>query len=199
MPDLYLDEEKLDFEDPGQKSTIGDLVATVEKELVELRRFVMEVWVDGEKLGDWRVSPMLKSPVSVHGDFRLITASVETVALEGVDMVQEYIKVIKESISACVQESRARGSGQSHFTNIFEGLIDVVKTMDALTRGGGRYGIDLFRENPANYYKHLLKYLDILSDAKGSGDTVLLADVLEYELKPVLEEMEEKIFYRYVA
>ncbi|MBI1911701.1 MAG: hypothetical protein HYS21_06830 [Deltaproteobacteria bacterium] len=196
MPEVYLDGSKIDFEDSGKNLTIGELIVSLESELIRHRRFVLELWVDGEKLDNWRESLFLKKPVSSHGDFKLNTASVDAIALEGIDIVQEYLRVIKSNITVCVRDLRIGNIGDTELSPIFEGLIEVVKTLDALTQGGGRYGIDLFKENPGVFYQPLLKNMEALKNAKDSGDAVLAADILEYELHPLIEEIEEKVFHK---
>jgi hypothetical protein len=85
------------------------------------------------------------------------------------------------------------------FSAIFEGLAEVLKTAVALTRGAGRYRIDLFREDPSVFYKPLMERLEELDSARSAKDTVLMADILEYELVPLITGLEEKAFSRHCA
>lgn len=196
MVDVYLDDVKLDFEDRGSGSTIGELIEAVERDLTGHRRFVMELWVDGERQPEWRGSQMLKRPLSTHSDFKLKTASMEEVALEGLDLVQEYIRVTRENIALCAGDIRVGAkTADAVFASIFDSLVEIVKTIDALARGGEKYRMDLFKENPASYFSPIIRCLEALKDAKEAGDTVTVADILEYELQPFLEEMEEKLFH----
>lgn len=196
MPEVYLDGIKLDFEDRSRSSTVGELVDAIESDLTGLRRFVMELWIDGQELREWRGDTVLKKPISGFSDFNLRTASMEEVALEGLSLAQEYIKVTKDSICACSQDIRIGKPGtDAGYASIFESLVEIVKTIDALARGGERYGMDLFKENPSAYYSPILKCLEAMRDARESGDSVTLADLLEYELLPFLEEMDENLFH----
>lgn len=200
MPDVYIDGKRLDFNDTESNSTISDLIGELEKSLIGLRRFISEIWVDGIKVDNWKSSQAIHKPIAEYKDLNMITVSVEAIALEGLDLVQEYIKLIKDNIGTCVKNIRLGfGDAENEFTEIFEGMIEVVKTMDALTRGGDKYRMALFKENPSIYYKPLLKHLETIRAAKESGDGVLTADILEYELLPFLNEMEFKIFNKYVA
>lgn len=197
MTQVYLDGIRLDFEDKGNDSTIGELIDAVERDLTGNRRFVMELWVDGERLSEWRGSKVLKRPISGYEDFKLNTASMEEVALEGLDLVQEYIRVTRDNVPLCVGELRVGGStrADSAFASIFDGLVEILRTMDALARGGEKYNMDLFMENPASYFNAIMRCLEEMKQAKENGDSVLLADLLEYELQPFLEAMEERIFH----
>jgi len=198
MTEVYLDGVRLEFEDTGSSSTIKDLIETIEKDLSGLRRFVMELWIDGEMLQEWRGSRVLNRPMSTYSDFKLKTASMEEVALEGLDLVQEYMKVTKENIDAAVNDLRVgNGRADAVMSSVFDGFVEIVKTIDALARGGERYRMDLFRENPSAYFNHVIRGLEDLKEAGESRDTITAADILEYELKPLLEEMEGNLFHYY--
>jgi len=196
MVDVYLDGSRLEFEDAGNDSTIGDLISAVERDLTCHRRFVMELWVDGHRLPEWREGVVLSKPLSGHSDYKLNTASMEEVALEGLDLLQEYIRLTKDNVPLCAGALRSGGANaDAAFASIFEGLVEIVRTADALARSGEKYNMDLFTENPAVFFGPILKSLEDIKDAKDAGDTVLLADLLEYELLPFLDEMEEKLFH----
>ena len=198
MTEVYLDGVRLEFEDSGSGSTIKELIDTIENDLSGLRRFVMELWIDGEMLQEWRGSRVLNRPLSIYNDFKLKTASMEEVALEGLDLVQEYIKVTRDNIDACVKDLRVgNGRADAVLSSVFDGFVEIVKTIDALARGGEKYRRDLFRENPATYFNPVIRGLDELREASESRDSITAADVLEYELKPLLEEMDSNLFHYY--
>ena len=198
MTEVYLDGVRLEFEDSGSGSTIKELIETIENDLSGLRRFVMELWIDGEMLQEWRGSRVLNRPISIYSDYKLKTASMEEVALEGLDLVQEYMKVTRENIDACVNDLRVgNGRADAVMSSVFDGFVEIVKTIDALARGGERYRMDLFRENPAAYFNPVIRGLEELREASDGGDSITAADILEYELKPLLEEMEGNLFHYY--
>ncbi|MCC6503599.1 MAG: hypothetical protein IT362_10760 [Deltaproteobacteria bacterium] len=198
MAEVYLDGMRLEFEDRENRSTIRELIDTIEKDLAGLRRFVMELWIDGELLEEWRGSQVLSRPLSIYSDFKLKTASMEEVALEGLDLVQEYLKVTKENIDACVKDLRV-GSARADIlmSSVFDGFVEIVKTLDALARGGERYRMDLFRESPAQYFNPVIRALEELREARDGRDSVAAADILEYELGPLVDEMEDNLFHFY--
>ncbi len=198
--DIYLDGEKLEYEDAGGDSTVKELVEALEKELHGVRRCITEIWVNGENVAEWMSEAVLGKRISEHSELKLKTASVEALALEGIDILHEYIRFIKENITSCSTDLRmGRPSAESLFAAIFEGLVEVLKTAEALTRGAGRYRIDLFKEAPAVFYKPLMERLDELNSARSARDTVLMADILEHELVPLITGMEEKVFTGYAT
>ncbi len=196
MTDIYLDGTLLDYEDVDRDSTIGDLVQAVEKELKPMRSFVFELWVDGEKIEGWRDREIMDNSIYKYREIRLVTTTVDTIAMEGLNIVQEYINLIKRKISGVVKELRSGNIDvEKDISTIFEGLNEIVKTMNSLIEGGTRYGIKIFKENPAPYYAPILEYMEKLRNAFSCGDTVLMADLLEYELLAHLESMERRIFH----
>ncbi|MBE7414792.1 MAG: hypothetical protein HS130_06030 [Deltaproteobacteria bacterium] len=196
MTEVYLDDTRLDFEDRGRSSTIGELIDAVEKDLTSHRRFVMELWVDGERLSGWRGSEVMKKPLSVHRGFVLKTASMEEVALEGLDLAQEYLRVTGDNIRLCISDLRTGNTrADASFSSVFDGLVEVVRTIDALVKGGEKYNMDLFNVNPASYFGPIVNFLEDMKEARESGDHVALADLMEYELSPFVGEMEEKLFH----
>lgn len=197
MPEVYLDGARIDYVDTRNDATIGELVSAIEEEMRDLRRFVLELWIDGQKLDDSVKGELLKQPINSFTDVEFKTVSIESLALEGVDMVQEYINVIKDNIDDCAEGIRVGGPNTDVLlASILEGIVEIVKTTDALIKGVENYKIDLFRENPTNYYKPLMNFLEDLVEALNGSDSVLLADTLEYELKPFLAHMEEALFFR---
>lgn len=198
--DIYLDGEKLEYEDTKGDATLKELVEVLEKELHGVRRCITEIWVNGENVAEWMSESVLGKRISEHSELKLKTVQVEALALEGIDMLHEYIRFIKENISSCSADLRmGRPSAESLLSAIFDGLVEVLKTAVALTRGASRYRIDLFREDPAVFYKPLMERLEELDSARSARDTVLMADILEYELVPLITGMEEKAFSRHCA
>jgi len=197
MPKVYLDNMQIDYEDTGKDSTIRELVSALDKELGSLKRFIFEIAVDGtDAPHGWRGGEVSGRKLSECAEIRLTTTSVEDMAIVGLDTVREYINVIGETIEACVKDLRIGSpSAEAAFSTVFEGVIEVVKTMDALSQGTVRYNMKLFKKKPEEYFSPLHQKLETITNVKKSGDTVLLADVLEYELKPLLEEIKEEVFH----
>ncbi len=195
MTEVYLDDTRLDYEDTEKDSTVGDFVAEVEKQLREHRRFVFEIRVDGELREEWRGSPFLEEKLINFNELRIISVSVESVALKGIDVLQQSFKLIAENTIKCVQSVRQSGNLDNPLlTSVTEGLTEAVKTLNELRKGAGGYNMKLFEQDPANFYKPVLDCLEAMDSARGSGDSVLFADVLEHELAPLVDEILSGLF-----
>ncbi len=198
MTEVYLDDARLDVTGLGPASTIGDIIEAVETDLRPCRRFIQELWVDGTNRGEgWKEAEALGEPVRGLSEVRLVTEAVDQLVLKGIYTVGEYIDFIRGLIRTASLSLR-QGSMEVDglLASIIESTGEVVKTMDSLYRCGLSYGIDVFRDNPGAYYEGILGNVSGLRDARLSRDSVLLADILEYELGPLLGEMMEKVFYR---
>ncbi len=198
MTEVYLDDARLELTGLGPASTIGDVINAVETDLRPLRRFIQELWVDGDRRGyAWKEAVELCEPVINVGELRLFTEGVDHLVLKGIYTVNEYIAFI-EGLLESASDSLRRGSFKVDKTlaSIIESTGEVVKTMDSLYKCGLSYGMDVFRHDPGEYYEKILRNLSGLRDARISRDNILLADMLEYELGPLLRDMMEKVFYR---
>ncbi len=192
MTDVYIDGIKLDFEDTAGDSTLGNLILEVEKELKGIRRYVNLLSIDGESIEDWRAGAVLKKAIHASAEVKLQTASFDEVALEGLDTLREYAAVIKENISSCVSSLRRGSPAGDGFSSVVEGVVEVIKTVEGLLRGG-MYGVELFRKDPGGCCAAMIEVLESLKEAGQARDCVTMADILEYELAPLVKELEETL------
>ncbi len=198
ITEVYLDETKLDFSGLSLSSTVGDIVEVVETDLRPLRRFIMELWVDGKNEGlAWKDGVVINEPVKSYGELRLFTSDIDPVVLQGIYTVGEYNDFICELTRKMTDALRCGfGEVDNYLGAIIESIGEMVKTMDSLYKCGLAYGIEVFKENPVAYYEAILNNMTALKDARLALDNILLADILEYEFTPLLREMEDKVFSR---
>jgi len=196
--EVYLDEARLDFSGLSRSSTVGEIVEAVETDLRPLRRFIMELWVDGKNEGlEWKDGVVINEPVKSYGELRLFTSGIDPVVLQGIYTVGEYNTFICD-LTQKMTDALRRGSGEvdNYLGAIIESIGEMVKTMDSLYKCGLAYGIDVFKENPVSYYEAILSNMGAMKDARLALDNILLADILEYEFAPLLKRMEDKVFSR---
>ncbi len=198
MTEVYLDETKLELGGVNRASTVGDIIEAVEADLKPYRRFIQELWVDGTNKGlGWKDATAIKEPAVRYEELKLFTGDVDPIVLKGIDTVSEYIVFICDLIEETSGKLRRGAAEVDNFLGaIIESTGEVIKTMDSLYRCGLSYGMDIFRENPITCYEAILSNMSALKDARLSRDNILLADILEYELAHLLNNMEEKVFYR---
>lgn len=71
-----------------------------------------------------------------------------------------------------------------------------MKTVEAFTGEAGRHGAAQFGEDPAVYLRPMIDRLEEVNAARASGDTVVAADILEYEVGPLVAKTEELFLSR---
>ena len=195
MTEVFLDGQRIEFEDRDKSATLGELIEAMNRELKSMKRFIVEVSVDGESMIDWAGSSSLRDSIYAHSDLRLFSDAVESMALKGLHTVEEYILLIKAEAALCLTDIRTgAGSAGARLNAVFEGMIEVIKNMEALSIGAGKYAITVFREDPSPYLKRALETLEAIGKARAAGDAVTLTDALEYEAIPLLEEMGRALF-----
>ncbi|VAV85548.1 hypothetical protein MNBD_DELTA01-342 [hydrothermal vent metagenome] len=197
---IYLDGARLDYEDTESDATLGDLVKAIEGEMQSLKRIVSELAIDGEDCEHWRTEELMAGKLADFKELKFVTGSFEDFVVKAVDTLQEYIKVMRENIGASVAVLR-RGEGYKPelLISIIEGIVQIMTSIDELSRGMSKMGVNTFKENPSVYYAPLLKHMEDLEAARGGGDSLLVADILEYEILPILGDMDEKLFHSGVS
>lgn len=196
LTQIYLDGTRLDYEDTEDDATLENLVKAIEEEMRSEKRIVSGLEIDGEPRDNWRTVELMSSNLKDFKELKLLTLSFDEFASIAVSTLQEYIKVMKENTNVSVAVLR-RGEGGSPelFVSIIEGISQIMSSVDELSRGMSVLDVNTFKEDPSVYYGPLLKNMEELERARNGGDTLLTADILEYEILPILEDMDKKLFH----
>ncbi len=193
---IFLDEMLIDYTDTENDAVVGDLVGAIENEMRSQKRIVSELEIDSEPLLYWRSEDFMSRKLSDFKELRFTSEGFDEFVASAVGILQEYLKVMVENIGASVAVIR-RGSGLKPelMVSIFEGLVQIMGTIDELSRGAAVMGTQTFKEDPLVYYAPLLKQMEALEQARSRGDSLVVADILEYEILPILADMEGKLFH----
>ncbi len=193
---IFLDETLIDYTDTENNAVVGDLVGAIEQEMKSQKRIVSELKVDSEPYLHWRSDDFMARKLSEFKELKFTSSSFDEFVASAVGTLQEYIKVMMENTGASVAVIR-RGSGLQPqlLVSILDGLVQIMATIDELSRGMAVMGVKTFKEDPLIYYTPLLKHMEELEQARSLGDSLVVADVLEYEILPMLEDMDLKLFH----
>jgi len=193
---IFLDETLIDYTDTENNAVVEDLVGAIEQEMKPQKRIVSELKVDSEPYLHWRSDEFMARKLSDFKELKFTSNSFEEFAASAVGTLQEYIKVMKENTGASVAVIR-RGSGLKPelLVSILDGLVQIMATIDELSRGMAVMGIKTFKEDPLAYYTPLLQHMEDLEQGRSLGDSLVVADILEYEILPMLEDMDQKLFH----
>lgn len=110
----------------------------------------------------------------------------EPIIIETLDSLKEYtprLKEASESIAESLQSGDQNKSVQQ-LPQFFEGIQWVVSAINGLKQNGYDLSVDTL---------YLNEFLKEIEEAIINQDYVLLADLLEYEISPILEAWIEKI------
>jgi len=193
---IFLDEMLIDYTDTENDAVVGDLVGAIEAELKSQKRIVSGLKIESEPLLHWRSEDFMARKLSDFKELSFISEGFDEFAAAAVGTLQEYIKVMVENTGASVAVIR-RGGGLKPelLVSIFEGLVQIMATIDELSRGMAVMGIRTFKEDPLAYYAPLLEQMEELEQARSRGDSLVVADILEYEILPILADMDDKLFH----
>lgn len=193
MTDLYIDDNKIEYEDTEDNSTIGDFVKEVEGQLFDVKQLIVGIEVDGSHADDIHSPELLESPVGDHKEVRLSTVPLKLLLDEGIKVCNQYIPHIKGAISVIIEVLRAGKSDEATklTAGLFDALNEFVKTLAVINSNVIRFNLPLFKESPTEYYEGLIDHLSEMLKARDSGDIILVGDLLDYEIMPIILSLEK--------
>lgn len=196
MTEIYLDETKLDFTDEDKKATIFDLVKELEKELHKEKQIVASIEIDGKEISDWHSKEIAELLLSEKNIIKVHTSTMNEFFLSSLEHSKEYLNTIKSNVKNIVQRLRAGNEEFAQFilAKAMDDIKEWVKTVCSVNKGAASNGIILFKQDPAKYYSLILKNMEEIKKAQDNQDMVLLGDLLEYEVLPLLEEIGKEMF-----
>lgn len=193
MTELYIDDNIIEYEDTDNNSTIGDFIREVEGQLSGVKQLIVAIEVDGDVQEDLYSKELLDIPVADRKEIRLSTAPLKALLEVGINTCNEYIVHIKGAIVVIVDALRA-GKNDEVFKllpGLFESLNEVIKTLAVINANVVRYNLEIFKDSPTSYYDALVVHLGELLSAKDSDDLILVGDLLDYEILPIVDALEK--------
>jgi len=193
MTELYIDGNIIEYEDTGKNSTIGDFVKEVENQLSEVKQLIVGIEVDGNAAEDMHSHELLSAHVAEHKEIRLSTAPLKAVLEVGLSTCNEYIPHINGTIGAILDALR-EGNNNKAFNllpGLFDALNELVRTLAVINTSVTRYNLEIFKESPVTCYESLVTHLSQILSARDAGDLILIGDLLDYEIIPIIETLEK--------
>ncbi len=196
MTEIYLNETKLDFTDKDKNANISDLIKELEKELHKQKQIISSVEIDGIKISEWHSKEIGESLLSEKNLIKIQTTTMNEFFLSSLEHSREYLDVIKTNTGNIVKwlRSGAEEFGQFILAKMLDDINEWIKTVSSLNKMAVSEGISLFKEDPSKYYSLILKNMEEIKNAQDNQDMVLLGDILEYEVVPLLEKIGNEMF-----
>ena len=184
--EIFLDNQKLDIQ-IEIADTIDTIVKSVEEFAKNNGRVVVEVKVDGKDLGE-----LENKGIATIEDIEFFTKSGRIIALEAIQEMNGYIERLKNGSKQLVDEINNGDGGKiSQMTlDAIDGLEWIYNILYSIEN------ISTINYTEIGFQKTFDKYQDIIRDILESledKDEMLLADLMEYEVPDIIEELREYI------
>ena len=181
---IYIDNSKLDFQIEID-DTLDTIVKSVEEFAKNNGRVVVEVKVDGKDLGE-----LENKGIATIEDIEFFTKSGRIIALEAIQEMNAYIERLKNGSKQLVDEINNGDGGKiSQMTlDAIDGLEWIYNILYSIEN------ISTINYIEIGFQKTFDKYQDIIRDILESledKDEMLLADLMEYEIPDIVEEIKE--------
>ena len=181
---IYIDNSKLDFQIEID-DTLDTIVKSVEEFAKNNGRVVVEVKVDGKDLGE-----LENKGIATIEDIEFFTKSGRIIALEAIQEMNAYIERLKNGSKQLVDEINNGDGGKiSQMTlDAIDGLEWIYNILYSIEN------ISTINYTEIGFQKTFDKYQDIIRDILESledKDEMLLADLMEYEIPDIVEEIKE--------
>lgn len=183
---LTLDGQSVDTA-PMRGQTLSQLIRAVERELTP-ERVITSMTLDGRPLDGQSERDEADTAVEELKNLDIRTQRVDALARGTLENVIAFIPGLAGSITACVEALHAGDdkTGHQHLGRLIEGLQIVSSALPLIARSlpaGGDAEGELLPQTEE--FKDLLLRI---AAAQESADTVLLCDLLEFELAGILED-----------
>jgi hypothetical protein len=179
-------------------STFGEVMEQLSLLLKRRGRVITGITMNQQTLTGGRQFDYRNFPLSQVETLELNTANPSELAKEALDSCEEHLDMLLKATIRTTELFREGDdlTANQNYSRLIEGLRWLVKGLDAVT---GMLKIDetttFANGKNLRYYQNelLMPILDNLYRAQKDEDWVLLTDLLEYELSPVLKEWAQLI------
>lgn len=178
-------------------STAGDLLEYLKKTYLSPRDFISVISVNGEEVSEKQQAALVKRPVSEIESFEITTENPTDLSIRTLEKMDEFVDSLIALLESSSDKFRIEDEtiANKHFLTSVEALqtfVDVIikiKTLNALD-----YKDILYNSKPVlEKEEALLRTFNSLRDLQEGRDWISLADIIEYELVPLLHDW-KKIF-----
>jgi hypothetical protein len=188
MMDLIVDGNAVAVPEEGVQ-TIADVVGSVSQNL-DVKRRIVRVVVDGEDItGD---ADRHMRPKNGTERVEVTTGLASELALEMLSNIQEFHGALETELSRTADEFRLGNQEKSNemFARCLDGLQILIRTTISVANllQVDSTEVKAGSSKMSDATEQLTRVLNELIEAQKNNDTILTADLIEYELSPLLED-----------
>ncbi len=181
--------------DPKDQAELGSLLEEFVSKRFFRDEFIAKIKINGEEIPEDVMLTMKMKPVADVQSIEINTDTFRAVSIRALDSMDEYVEGLVGLVEQSADKFRTddETSANKNFINCVEGLqtfigiIDKVKNINGLDFESMKHsGIAVSVKE-----QELLQVLNTLFASQKSRDWISLADILEYELAPLIVEWKE--------
>ena len=183
---LTLDGKQVRSSQFGNDSNLAELIRNLEMKFAP-ERVIISMTLDGKPLDQKTEKDKAGLPLEKLGNLEVLTQNVNSLARNTLATLCDYLPELVEAIEDSVL--LLQGSDESEGHRGLEVLIDGIQ-MASLAWKGIACFIKIEGREPEEVLPDMPAFnvvLQMIARAQESGDIVQICDLLEFELKPVLE------------
>ncbi len=190
----YIDSKLLDI-DTSKFNNLEDLIYEVMSNHTAGDKLITEVKVNDVTFserwpGEAKIIPLDKI---VRIDF--ITSSIETIALKMLEDIPAQVESITKGLLEAAELYRVADEQEANlnFIKIVTSLRDFVNFVTQLKNANviPWEKLEIKGMDIDTYYTRMIKLIDEMLDVQEDEDWILLADLIEYELAPIMNKWKE--------
>jgi hypothetical protein len=198
MPQIFIDGQEHTIEDTQAKGTVGKLLAALVTTLGSSQRMICEVTLNGVSITEESLPDVAQRESATARSLVLKTMMYQELARLGIERANLLLQqvILETTQSAGSFRSASQEEANRHYAVCLEDLqlaVDMVEQLLKLQEGSGNAGNHQHRESMRILLDQLATITGELLSAHRRSDAMVLADVLTYELAPLLHQMQRTL------
>ncbi|RZD14053.1 MAG: hypothetical protein EVJ47_07405 [Candidatus Acidulodesulfobacterium ferriphilum] len=196
--DIIIDGNKIDF-DPSNVENIYDFLTNDIKKFISKGTVIKEIFLDDKNYDDLMIDDeKAKSfKLSNPGKFKINTMTSQELVAQSLDSVDAYFSDLLKNIGKVADLLRA-GSDREGFTDFaadLKGIGAFVQIMDKIALFLNiDYSMHKYKEKSVkDYFDDTEKLLSNILETQKTLDYVMLADLIDFEMEPLIKIWKEVI------
>lgn len=172
-------------------SSFEEFYKIISEELEDSKRVIFQIKINEEVMQNGKQFEFFEKDFTNIDFIEIITKEKDTVIKENIEGFKEQCNLILSNISKSVEAFRTgkEVESQNHFVNIIEGIRWFNYALELLV-SFLRIDAKIFKIKDKTInesVENLSSIINSISESQESEDWIMLADQLEYELKPEIE------------
>lgn len=191
MPKITINEIDRNY-DASSVNNLDELYKNLLIEFKTPESFVTKIRLNGKELTENELQNNGDLPIKNIESLELIILTIPEIALNNINNAMEYLNRLIPGVEKVSELFRTKSEDEAskYFLQCIEGLTWFREVVDnvKLALKEELSKLDFGSKSIEYYEEKLLSLTKELSDSQSKKDWVMLADILEYELSPYLEE-----------